>query len=84
MRMSCQQEQDRRIAQREQAIREIAGVYRLKGYDQTPLERDKVLEFLARLSELQRKQQVEYENLQVRKYLDIFLESRCDLATIIE
>ncbi|KAF8195567.1 AAA domain-containing protein [Pholiota molesta] len=57
------EEQDRRIAQREQAIQEIASVYGLKGYDQTPLERDKVLEFLARLSELQRKQQVEYENL---------------------
>ncbi|KAF9475656.1 hypothetical protein BDN70DRAFT_955105 [Pholiota conissans] len=56
--------QERRIAEREQEIRHLAAKYGLKGYEQTPLERDKVLEFLARLNEVHGKKRSEYEKYQ--------------------
>lgn len=37
----------------------------MKGYDCTPLEREKVIEFISRLSDLQKKQRTEYDKLQV-------------------
>ncbi|KAF8967155.1 AAA domain-containing protein [Flammula alnicola] len=58
------EEQHRRIQQREQVIHEIGDVYGIKGFNYSPLERDKVLEFLSRLGDVQRRQQAEYEKLQ--------------------
>jgi DNA repair protein RAD50 len=37
----------------------------MKGYDCTPLEREKVIEFISRLSDLQKKHRKEFEKLQV-------------------
>jgi DNA repair protein RAD50 len=37
----------------------------MKGYDHTPLEREKVIEFISRLSDLQKRQRAEFEKLQV-------------------
>ncbi|KAF9463040.1 hypothetical protein BDZ94DRAFT_1362864 [Collybia nuda] len=53
-----------RIVEREQLIREIGEKYGIKGFSQTPLEREKVIEFLTRLSESQRTQKSELEKLQ--------------------
>ncbi|KAF7987104.1 hypothetical protein HWV62_291 [Athelia sp. TMB] len=53
-----------RVQDREKLISEISRKHSMKGYDHTPLEREKVVEFLARLNELQRKQRAEYEKLQ--------------------
>jgi DNA repair protein RAD50 len=51
---------------REQLIRDISIKHQLKGYDHTPLEKDKVLQFGSRLADLQRRQNTETETLQVR------------------
>ena len=44
----------------------------MKGYDSSPLERDKVIDFITRLEELQRRQKAEFEkhqvNLHVRRF----------------
>ncbi|PFH54076.1 hypothetical protein AMATHDRAFT_852 [Amanita thiersii Skay4041] len=55
--------QNRRIAEREQLIHEIGEKFAIKGFQHSPLERDKVLEFMTRLGEAQRKQRTEYERL---------------------
>lgn len=55
-----------KISEREQLISEISTQYNIKGYDYAPLERDKIIEFISRLNELQRKQRLEFEKLQVR------------------
>jgi DNA repair protein RAD50 len=60
------QAQEQRIADREALIREISGKHNIKGYDHSPLEREKVIEFISRLDGLQRRQNVELEKLQVR------------------
>ncbi|OJA09417.1 hypothetical protein AZE42_03080 [Rhizopogon vesiculosus] len=39
---------DRRIAEREELIREISDKYNIKGYSHSPLEREKVVEFVSR------------------------------------
>ncbi|KAF9783547.1 AAA domain-containing protein [Thelephora terrestris] len=56
--------QSRRIEERETLIRSIGAKHHLKGYDHSPLEREKVLEFLSRLGDLQRSQNAETERLQ--------------------
>ncbi|KDR82825.1 hypothetical protein GALMADRAFT_112894 [Galerina marginata CBS 339.88] len=58
------EEQRKRIAQREQAIHEIGDIYGIKGFSHSPLEREKILEFLSRLGDVQRRQQHEFEKLQ--------------------
>ncbi|OAX38147.1 hypothetical protein K503DRAFT_770797 [Rhizopogon vinicolor AM-OR11-026] len=55
---------DRRIAEREELIREISDKYNIKGYSYSPLEREKVVEFVSRVGDLQRRQRSEYEKLQ--------------------
>lgn len=62
---SCQAH-DRRIGEREELIREISDKHNIKGYNHSPLERDKVVEFVSRVGDLQRRQRSEYEKLQVR------------------
>lgn len=46
-------------------IREIGAKYEIKGYDHSPLEREKVLEFITRLGELRRRQNLETDELRV-------------------
>jgi len=60
------QAQSRRIEERETLIRSIGTKHHLKGYDHSPLEREKVVEFISRLGELQRQQNADTEQLQVR------------------
>lgn len=60
------QAQERRIADREELIREIGVKHGIKGYDYSPLEREKVVEFISRLGDVQRRQRAEFESAQVR------------------
>ncbi|KAG1739598.1 hypothetical protein EDB19DRAFT_1828817 [Suillus lakei] len=55
---------DRRISEREELIRDISDKNNIKGYNHSPLEREKVVEFVSRLGDLQRRQRSEYEKLQ--------------------
>lgn len=59
------QHQEERIQTREVLIREISTRQNIRGYEHSPLERDKVLEFITRLTDLQDKQTRHLENLQV-------------------
>jgi DNA repair protein RAD50 len=61
------QAQEQRISDREKLISDISGKHNMKGYDYTPLEREKVIEFISRLGDLQKKQRTEFERLQVGK-----------------
>ncbi|KAF8836218.1 hypothetical protein BDN67DRAFT_974411 [Paxillus ammoniavirescens] len=54
---------ERRLAEREELIREISDKHNIKGYSHSPLEREKVNEFIARLGDLQRRQRSEFEKL---------------------
>ncbi|KAH7885017.1 ALG6, ALG8 glycosyltransferase family-domain-containing protein [Phlebopus sp. FC_14] len=56
--------QERRISEREELIRDISDKHNIKGYSHSPLEREKVTEFISRLGDLQRRQRAEYEKLQ--------------------
>ncbi|KAJ3509992.1 hypothetical protein NLJ89_g4921 [Agrocybe chaxingu] len=58
------EEQRRRISSREQAIHEIGDTFGIKGFNYSPLERDKVIEFLTRLDDVQQKRRSELEKLQ--------------------
>ena len=53
------------MAEREQLIRDISIKHQLRGYDHSPLEKDKVLQFGSRLADLQQRQNAETESLQV-------------------
>ncbi|KAH7924955.1 hypothetical protein BV22DRAFT_469854 [Leucogyrophana mollusca] len=53
-----------RLVEREELIRDISDKHNIKGYSHTPLEREKVAEFISRLSDLLRRQKLEYEKLQ--------------------
>jgi hypothetical protein len=50
----------------------------MKGYNYTPLEREKVVEFISRLSGLQKRQRAKFEKLQVPSTSDIVLGSTVD------
>ncbi|KAF9013278.1 hypothetical protein BDQ17DRAFT_1386857 [Cyathus striatus] len=52
------------MAERESMIREIGEKHGIKGYNISPLDRNKVIEFMSRLGDVQRKQRTELENLQ--------------------
>ncbi|KAG2030192.1 P-loop containing nucleoside triphosphate hydrolase protein [Suillus americanus] len=55
---------DRRISEREELICDISDKNNIKGYNHTPLEREKVVEFVSRLGDLQRRQRSEFDKLQ--------------------
>ncbi|KAG1766114.1 P-loop containing nucleoside triphosphate hydrolase protein [Suillus placidus] len=55
---------DRRISEREELIRDISDKNNIKGYNHTPLEREKVVEFVSRLGDLQRRQRSEFDKFQ--------------------
>ena len=44
----------------------MAETYGIQGFNKSPLEREHVLDFVARLRDVYRKRQAEYETLQVR------------------
>ncbi|KIK01859.1 hypothetical protein K443DRAFT_678003 [Laccaria amethystina LaAM-08-1] len=58
------EQQKTRIADREQFIHETGDKHGIKGYQYSPLEREKVVEFLSRLGDVQRKQKAEFEKFQ--------------------
>ncbi|KAH9480437.1 DNA repair protein RAD50 [Psilocybe cubensis] len=58
------EEQRKRINLREKAIHEIAEAHRIKGFSQSPLEREQVLNFLSKLGDVQRVSQNDFEKLQ--------------------
>ncbi|CAA7261579.1 unnamed protein product [Cyclocybe aegerita] len=58
------EDQKRRISSREQAIHEIGDTFGIKGFNYSPLERDKVIEFLTRLDDVQQRRRSELEKLQ--------------------
>ncbi|KII86927.1 hypothetical protein PLICRDRAFT_665598 [Plicaturopsis crispa FD-325 SS-3] len=60
--------QERRISEREDLIRVISNKHGIMGYDHSPLERDKVVEFIGKLGALQAKQIQEYEKVQSDEY----------------
>jgi DNA repair protein RAD50 len=53
------------VAEREQLIHEISEKHKIKGFNYSPLEREKAHEFLSRLDELRRKQNADLERIQV-------------------
>ncbi|KAH0832358.1 P-loop containing nucleoside triphosphate hydrolase protein [Lanmaoa asiatica] len=77
---------DRRLIEREELIREISEKHNIKGYSHSPLEREKVNEFIYRLGDLQRKQLSEYEKLQreIRAKNDEFNRKSRQLHTELE
>jgi hypothetical protein len=64
-----EQLQSERISSREDLIRELSLKYQLKGYNYSPLEREKITEFINTLEHLQRKQKGEFEKYQVNPFV---------------
>ncbi|KAH9854720.1 hypothetical protein C2E23DRAFT_726150 [Lenzites betulinus] len=56
--------QEQRIADREELIRDIASRHHIKGYENSPLERDQVLQFISTLGDAKRRQNAETDRLQ--------------------
>ncbi|XP_006462486.1 hypothetical protein AGABI2DRAFT_206829, partial [Agaricus bisporus var. bisporus H97] len=52
------------VAEREQLIHEISEKHKIKGFNYSPLEREKAHEFLSRLDELRRKQIADLDKIQ--------------------
>ncbi|KDQ62331.1 hypothetical protein JAAARDRAFT_66083 [Jaapia argillacea MUCL 33604] len=64
-RLSAEQKaHEQRVSDREELIRTIAGKYQMKGYDHSPLEKEKVADFISRLEDLVRQKASETEKLQ--------------------
>lgn len=74
------------MVEREELIREISDKHSIKGYSHSPLEREKVIEFIYRLGDLQSKQRSEYEKLQgeIRARNDDFNRKSRQLHTELE
>lgn len=53
------------MEEREKLIRELSARYDMKGFDHSPLEREKVVEFISRLTDSQKRQNAETDRLQV-------------------
>ncbi|TFY67850.1 hypothetical protein EVJ58_g1346 [Rhodofomes roseus] len=56
--------QEQRIADREELIREISATHNIKGYDHAPLDRHEVTDFIEKLKDLKRRQNLETDKLQ--------------------
>ena len=67
----CIQAHEEVLREREETIRELSAKHHLLGYDHSPLEREKIIEFITRLTDLQRTQNSETDTLQVKKDLDV-------------
>lgn len=74
------------MIEREELIREISNKHNIKGYNHSPLEREKINEFIYRLGDLQSKQRSEYEKLQseIRAKNDEFNRKSTQLRTELE
>ena len=59
------QAQQHRIEEREAYIRELSSKHHMMGYEHSPLEREKVVEFISRVTDLKNRQNTETERLQV-------------------
>ncbi|KAL0961152.1 hypothetical protein HGRIS_006124 [Hohenbuehelia grisea] len=78
--------QQTRIADREELICTIAKQHDIRGFDSRPLEREKVVEFVSKLSDLQRKQKSQLEKLQsdIRVRTEEYNNSLRDLSKKLE
>ncbi|TFK52414.1 hypothetical protein OE88DRAFT_1401845 [Heliocybe sulcata] len=56
--------QEQRLTEREQLIRDLSTKYQIKGYDYSPLEKEKASEFASRINELLRREAIEAEKIQ--------------------
>ncbi|KZT23428.1 P-loop containing nucleoside triphosphate hydrolase protein [Neolentinus lepideus HHB14362 ss-1] len=56
--------QEQRLAEREELIRDLSTKYQIKGYDYSPLEKEKAAEFTSRLSDLLRRETIDAEKIQ--------------------
>lgn len=74
------------MIEREELIREISNKHNIKGYNHSPLEREKINEFIYRLGDLQSKQRSEYEKLQseIRAKNNEFNRKSTQLRTELE
>ena len=61
------------MSEREQAIRETGELFGIKGYNYSPLDERKVVEFISRLGDIQRKHKMDFEKLQVCKSLILII-----------
>ena len=84
---SSQRHQDN-IKGREALIRSVGSKYGIKGYEHSPLEADKAVEFSTRVAELQKKQNQDTESLQTdgraknEEYQQKLQNLRADLTSI--
>lgn len=62
------QAHEAKIGEREKLIRDLSIKYNMQSYAHTPLEREKVIEFISRLSELQTRQNAETDRVTVGPY----------------
>lgn len=56
---------ERNLKDRESAVREVAKTHNFGGYDYSPLEDNKIVEFVDKLHELVRKAEADLKKLQV-------------------
>ena len=76
------QAQEERILDREALIREIATQYSIRGFDVSPLEHNRVIDFTTKLGSLLGQQTTEVERIQVHSWCnysqpDLPLTSQC-------
>jgi hypothetical protein len=62
------QAQEERILDREALIREIATQYSIRGFDVSPLEQNRVIDFTTKLGSLLAQQTTEVEHIQVQPW----------------
>lgn len=59
------QAQNQLLSDRMDLIRELAAKHDIRGFDRSPLEKEKIQEFTSRLSDMQRAKITETDNIQV-------------------
>ncbi|KAG5221328.1 DNA repair protein [Salix suchowensis] len=77
--------QNDRISEREEQIREISKQHGISGFDSSPLEREKVLEFISKLNDIQRRQRTQFEKLQAERQSSVNAAERdLDATQVVE
>ena len=66
MRMLSVQNYQRNLREREAAVKEAAKTHNYAGYDYSPLEEHKIVDFVDKLHELVKRAEADYKRLQVR------------------
>ncbi len=56
---------EQRMAEREELIRDLTSRFHIKGFEQSPIEREEAQQFLAALNDVKRRQHAETDRLQV-------------------